>query len=254
MMVSMNKRFSSILITGASSGLGAALAQRYASAGCFLALQGRDRNRLAKVAAICIGLGASVETALVDVTDQVALKAWILDIDARHKLDLVIANAGIGGGSGDAEAQMHEIIAVNVTGVIATIMPAIECMRPRGRGTIALMSSIAGFRGLPGAAAYCASKAAIRVLGESLRPDLAAYGIQLSVICPGFVTTPMTARNKFRMPMLMDADRAAIIIDRGLARNRARIAFPSPIFLFALGLSILPQSWIDRVLRRLSKK
>jgi short-subunit dehydrogenase len=253
MIPGMTQRFSSILITGASSGLGAALARRYASSGCFLALQGRDRNRLAKIASICIGLGATVETALVDVTDHAALKAWILDIDARHALDLVIANAGVAGGSGDAEAQMHEIMAVNVTGVIATIMPAIDCMRPRGRGTIAIMSSLAGFRGLPGAAAYCASKAAIRVLGESLRSDFAHDNIGVSVICPGFVTTPMTARNKSTMPMLMDADRAAAIIDRGLARNRARIAFPLPIFLLALSLSVLPPSWVDRVLRRQSR-
>jgi short-subunit dehydrogenase len=208
------------------------------------------------VASTCIGLGATVETALVDVTDHAALRAWILDIDARHKLDLVIANAGIAGSSasrGESEPKMQEIMAVNVAGVIATIMPSIECMRTRGHGTIALMSSLAGFRGLPGAAAYCASKAAIRVLGESLRPELLRDGIQLSVICPGFITTPMTARNKFAMPMLMDADRAAAIIDRGLARNRGRIAFPSPIFLLVLSLSILPPSWVDRVVRRRSR-
>src|SRR5260221_8506800 len=193
----MTERFQSILITGASSGLGAALALRYARPGVRLALTGRDPARLAAVSTDAECHGATVERAIIDVTDRSGLRNWIEAIDDRIPLDLVIANAGISGGtSGETESedQARRIVDVNVLGVLNTIYPMIPRMQARRRGSIALMSSLAAFRGLPGAPAYGASKAAVKVLGEALRGVLINDGVSVSVICPGFVSTPMTAR------------------------------------------------------------
>jgi short-subunit dehydrogenase len=249
--------FTSILITGASSGLGAALARAYAAPGIRLALQGRDGARLEAVAEACRAAGAAVETAFIDVTDAAGLAGWIAALDDRQPLDLVIANAGISGGTSglwDDASQARRIFAVNLDGVLNTIGPAIARMRPRRHGSVAIMSSLASFRGLAGAPAYGASKAAVRVLGESLRGELLHDGVRVSVICPGFVTTPMTARNRFHMPFLMDAERAAGIMRRGLDRGRARIAFPWQMLALVLLIEILPAEWTDFLLNRLPRK
>ncbi len=246
-----------ILITGASSGIGAALALAYAGPGAVLALGGRDGERLAAVAAECRALGARVQAETIDVTDRQALAAWIGRADDMAPLALVIANAGISGGTGEgdeSEAQARRILAVNVDGVLNTVHPALERMRPRRAGHIAIMSSLAAFRGFPGAPAYCASKAAVRVLGESLRGSLHTSGIGVSVICPGYVESRMTAVNRFAMPMLMPADRAARIIRRGIAANRGRIAFPWPVYAAVRLLAGLPTAWTDPLLRRLPRK
>ncbi len=249
----------SVLITGASSGIGAALAEAYAAPGVELALNGRNEERLGAVARSCTARGAVTVTAAMDVTDATALGAWIRDVDA----DLVIANAGISagsGGTGEGADQARRIFAVNLDGVVNTVHPAIYAMlaRPRvpgrARGQIALMSSIASFRGFAGAPAYCASKAAVRSYGEGLRNAYAADGIEINVICPGFVRSPMTEVNKFPMPMLMEADKAAHIIRRGLARNRGRIAFPGPMYALAWLVQSLPPSLTDRLIQRLPEK
>lgn len=247
----------SILITGASSGIGEALARCYAAPGVTLALSGRDEARLAAVAAACEAAGATITTQAVEVTDAAALKAWIEGCDAAAPLELVIANAGISAGTGDGsetDEQVRAIFAVNQQGVLNTVLPAIERMRPRRRGQIAVMASLASFRGFPGAPAYCASKAAVRVWGEALRGHLAAEGIAVSVICPGFVRSRMTAVNRFPMPFLVEADEAAAIIRRGLARNRARIAFPWQMAAIIWLLSVLPPGLTDRALGRLPGK
>ena len=253
----------SILITGGSSGLGEALALAYAAPGVYLALTGRDPARTEAVAAACRHKGAEVLAATVDATDAAAMADFVARAHAQRPLDLVIANAGISGGSGssgeDAE-QTRRILTVNVDGVVNTIMPAVERMRtkPRAgrapRGQVAIMASLAGFRGFPGAPAYCASKAAVKVWGESLRGELWGQGIEVSVICPGYVRTAMTADNKFRMPLLMDAERAVRIIRRGLAANRGRIAFPWRIYAMVWLVSCLPPALLDPLFRRLPKK
>lgn len=247
-----------ILITGASSGIGAALAEAYAEDGVFLALTGRDEARLHTVVTQCQTRGAQVQSAQIDVTDAPALAEWIAEVDQTHPLDLVIANAGISAGSGragiESAEQMRQVFDVNLHGVLNTILPAIEKMQPRGSGQIALMGSLAGFRGLPGAASYAASKAAIRSLGESLRLDLTPYGIRINTLCPGFVETHLTAKNRFPMPFLMSADQAARIIKRGLERNKARIAFPWPTFWAARMLGLLPLPLSDFLLKRAPRK
>lgn len=247
----------SILITGASGGLGAALARAYAAPGVALALTGRDRTRLDSATEACRAAGAEARAAAIDVRDPARLAAWMGEVDAAAPLDLVVANAGVSAGTGagtESEEQARRIFAVNVEGVVNTVAPAIELMRPRRAGQIAIMSSLAAFRGFPGAPAYCASKAAVRVWGEALRGHLHGAGLGVSVICPGFVRTPMSARNPFPMPFLMDAERAARIIRRGLARNRARIAFPWPLAAAVYLLSALPPGWTDPLLRTLPGK
>jgi short-subunit dehydrogenase len=252
-----------ILITGASSGIGAALAEAYAGPGIALALTGRDRTRLDDMAARCTARGAAVRAATVDVTDRAGMADWLAQVDHATPVDLCIANAGISGGTGgddgkggkgESEEQARRILAVNVDGVLNTIHPLIGPMTARGRGQIALVCSLAGFRGYPGAPAYCASKAAVRSYGESLRLDLRKTGIEVSVICPGFVRSRITDRNRFPMPFLMDADRAASIIKRGLERNRGRIAFPLPTYLMALLPVVLPSALVDVLLARTPAK
>ncbi len=247
----------SILITGASGGIGAALSLAYARPGVRLALTGRDQARLAAVAGACRDAGAEPRTEVLDVCERERLAAWIADADRAAPLDLVIANAGISagtGGGGETEAQARRIIATNFDGVLNTVLPAIACMRPRARGQVAIMSSLAAFRGFPGAPAYCASKAAVRVWGEALRGALHETGIGVSVICPGYVRSAMTAVNDFPMPLLMNADRAARIIRRGLARDRPRIAFPWRLYAAVWLISALPPRITDPLLRRLPKK
>ncbi len=246
-----------ILITGASSGLGAALARLYAAPGVTLALTGRDAARLEASAAACRAAGAEVAAATLDVTDRAALADWIAGIDDAAPLDLVIANAGVSGGTeggSEGDAQTRRIFAVNVEGVFNTVLPVVPRMRARGRGQIALMASLAAFRGFPGAPAYSASKAAVKTWGEALRGSLRGDGIAVSVICPGFVRTPMTDVNPYPMPFLMDAERAARIIRRGLAANRARIAFPWPTYAVAWLLGAMPPALTDRLLGRLPEK
>ncbi len=247
----------SILITGASSGIGAALARCYAAQGITLSLCGRDAGRLDQVVAACRAAGAAVDGRVLDVTDTDAVRTWIEQRDADAALDLVIANAGVSGGSkggGESAAQARRIFATNFDGVINTVLPALPLMQGRGRGQIAIMSSFAAFRGSPGAPAYSASKAAVRSWGEALRGALARDGIEVSVICPGFVESRMTADNAFPMPFLMTADKAAGIIRRGLARNRGRIAFPFPMYFMVWLVGAMPAVLGDWLMRALPEK
>ena len=197
-----------------------------------MALGGRDRDRLEATAELCRRAGAAVEIAAVDVTDAAAMDAWLVAADAAAPLDLVIANAGISAGTGrggETAEQARQIFRTNIDGVVNTVQPAIACMQPRRRGHIAIVSSLAAYRGFPGAPAYCASKAAVRAYGEALRGALHGDKIGVTVICPGFVESGMTAVNEFPMPMLMTAENAADRIHRAIARNKASLAFPWPL-------------------------
>jgi short-subunit dehydrogenase len=244
-----------ILITGASSGVGAALARLYAPPGSFLALTGRDAARLEAVAADCRALGAEVVTATIDVTDRDRLKSWIERIDDAYPIDLVIANAGTMGPSSD-EAATKRIFDTNVGGVFNTVMPLLPRFEARRYGQIAIMASLAGFRGMPGAPAYAASKAAVRLWGESLRPQMKPRGIHVSVVSPGFIDSPMTARNTFSMPWLVSAEEAALAIARGLAQDKGRIAFPWQMYALVWTAAALPPKLGDQLIfwRRFARK
>lgn len=248
----------SILITGASSGLGAALALIYAAPDVHLFLGGRDFARLEQTADQCRAKGATATTQIQDVTDADGMAGWIRACDDTRPLDLVIANAGIsvGGQKGAAEtdADVRAVQAVNVNGTLNTVLPALARMRPRKRGQIAVMSSLSGFRGLPDAPAYCASKAMARSFGEGLRNALKSEGVKVNVICPGFVRTPMTARNTIPMPFLLEPEDAARRIQKGLARNQGRIAFPLGLYAPVWLLSALPACWTDWFLRPMGRR
>ncbi|MGB0695848.1 MAG: SDR family NAD(P)-dependent oxidoreductase [Rhodospirillaceae bacterium] len=271
--------FHAIAITGASSGLGAALALRAAGPGRTLFLAGRNDERLEKIAEQARSAGAQAHAQRVDVTDGQALKTWITACEAQAPLDLVIANAGISGGTGgagdaqsnqtpalpDTEAtrpqnppeppeQIAKILAVNLHGAIDTVLAALPAMQTRGRGQIGVVASLAGYRGWAGAPAYCGSKAGIQVWAEGMRGALRPSGVGLSVINPGFVRTPMTDANGFSMPFMVEPERAAEIILRGLARNRGRISFPWQMAWIAGLTRLLPQSLIDRIQDRLPRK
>jgi short-subunit dehydrogenase len=254
-MSSQIKNPTSILITGASSGIGAALALSYAEAGTTLFLLGRNQTRLLEIAAACAKRGSHVNTHKIDVTNKDEMANWLEDVDAQKPLDLVIANAGI---SGDFDLQndttSRSIFATNVDGVLNTILPIIPKMVRRQSGQIALMSSLAGFRGLPSAPAYSASKAAVRSYGEALRGSLNKEGIHVSVICPGFVESRITDTNNFYMPFLMKAPKAARIIKKRLAKDQARIAFPFGLYAVTWLMTVLPAMMIDPIIKRLPKK
>jgi len=188
--------------------------------------------------------------------------AWIAACDGIQPLDLVIANAGISGGTGrrgaphedELDGLARSIFAINVDGLFNTLHPVIPLMTQRKQGQIAIMASLASFRGFAGSAAYCASKAMVRVYGEALRDELKVDGIAVNVVCPGFIKTPMTDANPFPMPFMMSAERAAHIIKSGLAHNRARIAFPWRLYAMIRLLNLLPQDWMARWTSRLPRK
>ncbi|MDA0782250.1 MAG: SDR family NAD(P)-dependent oxidoreductase [Rickettsiales bacterium] len=250
----MSRLPNKILITGASSGIGAELAKQYAAEGINLYLTARNEKRLKEVKKVCTAKKAKVHIKILDIKDKAELTNWISSID---ELDLVIANAGISagtGGGGESVEQVENIFSTNIDGVIHTIHPAIDIMRKQKRGQIAIISSLAGYRGLPSSPAYSASKAAVRVYGEALRGTLQKEGIKLSVITPGYIKTPMTDVNDFPMPFLMDVDKAASIIIKKLKKNPARIAFPFPLYFIIWLVSCLPPVITDPIFARLPEK
>jgi NAD(P)-dependent dehydrogenase (short-subunit alcohol dehydrogenase family) len=240
-------QYSSALITGASSGIGAALAVACAAPGTTLHLGGRHAGRLAAVADQCRGRGAAVHARVIDVRDRPAMAAWI---GAAGHLDLVVANAGIGGGIDDGlpepADQVRAIFAANLDGALNTALPALAAMLRQApaadgvRGRIAVVASMAAFVPAPGAPSYCAAKAALDAWTVATATPARRHGVRLTSVCPGYVRTAMTAANRFPMPGLMDAERAAAIILRGVGAGRMRIAFPWWMALGARLFAALP--------------
>jgi short-subunit dehydrogenase len=221
-----------IVITGASSGIGAALATRLARhPGTILGLTGRDANRLAAVAARCRASGALVEIAMIDTRDRRAMADWLMTFDARHPIDCVVANAGISagaleGGHPERGQQIYDIFDINLGGTLNLVMPVLPLMQERKSGRLVLISSLSAYAPLPDAAAYSGSKAAILTFGLALRQNLAGSNIKVNIVCPGFVTTPMSKTFRGWKPFEISAEAAAVKIERGMARNQATIAFP----------------------------
>ena len=235
----------SILITGAAGGIGTALAKAYAAPGVHLFLGDIAGERLENLASECRRLGAQTWSTTVDVTNRPDMAAWITQSHQIRALDLIIALAGVSRGSRSREettAEIREVFAINLDGMLNTVEPAIPLFRHRGQGQIALMSSLAGSRGFPVAPSYCATKAAIRVYGEALRCRLLRENIFVSVINPGFVKSTLTDANPYPMPFRVSAERAARIIKTRLAKGQARICFPVPFAAGSYVLRLLPQS------------
>jgi short-subunit dehydrogenase len=234
------------VITGASSGIGRALAIALARPGIVLALIGRDGARLAETAQACTLRGASTTLLRADVRRRDELRAVLLQFDMAHPVHCVIANAGISVGTspnGDIESEdeTFELFETNVAGALGTTLPLLPRMRERRRGRIVFMSSIAALAPLPDAAAYSGSKAALLAYGLAMRERLRGDGVKVNVVCPGFVTTPMAARYLGWKPFELSPEQAASRIMRGLARNQAVIAFPWPLALAARFQQIVPE-------------
>jgi short-subunit dehydrogenase len=243
-----------IALTGASSGIGRALAERLAAPGRTLLLTGRDAGRLDAAAAAARSRGATVETAVVDVTDRDGMARALGAFDAAGPVDLLIANAGVSsgrrpGGEPETPEDARRVIATNLIGAFNTVEPLADRMAARGAGQIALTSSLAASRPLADMPAYSASKAALRAWGVSLRGALGPRGVAVTVICPGFVTSPMSARHAGFKPFEISADRAARHIERGLARRAAFVSFPWPLVLLTWLDARLPPALSDRLAR-----
>lgn len=248
-----------VLITGASSGIGAALARAYAGPDRTLHLCGRDRRRLGAVAAVCRKAGAEVTHRSIDVRDRDGMALWVSQADEHAPLDLIIANAGIAYGVCERPDDLEptrRMIDVNLVGALNTIEPAITPMMRRRRGQICLVGSLAALRGIAGSHGYSASKAALKALGEGLRPALRGSGVSLNVVLAGFVRTPMNEGADFPMPMRLEAERAAAVIKAALARDKAMIAFPRTLFWSARLMALWPSAadaLAMRVMRSVSR-
>ncbi len=246
-----------IFITGASSGLGAALAMHYAKPNNVLYLCGRDSARLEAIAKNCAAKGAQVDCRALDVTNTQAMQDYVLYADEQTPLDLVIANAGISagtGGQGEGIAQTLAIFATNVTGVQNTVLPILPRMAQRGCGHVLIISSLASFISAPNQPAYCASKAAVRVWGEAMAAFYAPLNVAVTVACPGFIRTPMTAVNPFPMPFMLSADAAAAYIAKKLPARPIRIIFPKALFALQWLLRCLPIGWQGQLLAKVKSK
>ena len=235
-----------ILITGASSGIGAALARHYAQADTSLILVGRNPERLEAVARDCRAKGAAVEAARLDTRDRDAAVTLVRSADAAQPLDLVIANAAVNGGNQKGEVETEETAFetadINYTGSLNIVLPALTLMLRRGRGQIVLVSSLAAYAPLQDAPAYSGAKAALVAHGLALRQKVGPRGVKVNVVAPGYVKTPMGGELKGWRPLEMSAEEAAAHIVKGITRDRDVIAFPLVLAALARTVLLLPES------------
>jgi short-subunit dehydrogenase len=237
-----------VWITGASSGIGRELALRIAGMGCTVAASARSSDKLAELEL----LNPNIKAFPLDVEDAAASKAVFAAIEtAIGPVDLAVLNAGIWEqmivSDFSAERAKHSM-SVNYFGVLHAMEPAMAAFVARGRGHLALMSSVAGYRGLMKGAAYCPTKAALNSLSEALYPHLQRKGVKLTVICPGYVKTPMTDANSFPMPFIIPVEEAADIIVEGLSREKYEIVFPWKMMLTMKSLRAMPHRLFFRLI------
>lgn len=239
-----------LVLTGASSGIGAALAAEFAASGVSMLLIARRAEALEAVAAAARAKGAEAETAALDVRDAAAMRAALRAFDAAAPVDLVLANAGVArGGLPEPEGQAEAVIGTNLLGAVNTVEPLLPAMIARRAGRIGLVSSVAALRPSADLVSYSAAKAGVRAYGQALRSGLRAQGVAVTVITPGFVASPMSARHHGPKPFEMSADRAARIIRRGLEARRGALVFPLPFALMILGGNLLGprlSDWFER--------
>lgn len=248
-----------VFLTGASSGIGEALARHYAAQGAHIGLVARRGELLEALRATLPGGEEAHMTLVASVTDAQAMRAAAEQYMTRFGLpDIVIANAGISTGtltdeSSDLEA-FQAVLGTNVLGMVATFMPFARAMRRRGSGRLVGISSVAGVRGLPGAGAYSASKAAVSRYLESLRIEMRGTGVKVIDIRPGYIRTPMTDPNPYPMPFIMDADEAAGRFARAIAAARSQATIPWQMNILAKVMTLLPNWLFDLILAGAKRK
>ena len=245
-----------VFITGASSGIGLALAEHYARQGASLGLVARRLDALSELARRFPQVSVSIYSA--DVRDEAAIAQAASQFIGAHGVpDVVIANAGISKGvatgHGDL-ATFREVMDVNYFGMAATFEPFVKRMEEARHGTLVGIASVAGVRGLPGSAAYSASKAAALAYLESLRVEMRPFGVAVVTIAPGYIRTPMTAHNPYPMPFLMDAERFAEKAAGAIARKVRFAVFPWPMRIVATLLGCLPRWLYDRLFENAPRK
>lgn len=239
-----------IAITGASRGIGAALAKAYAEPGATLHLAARNAEKTELVAQECRDMGANVETIALDVTDFDEVRAWVENMPS---LDLFIANAGISGGTAspgllEPQDQIEKLHQVNYLASAHSINVAAEKMRNQGYGHIAAIGSVQALNGAPQSPAYCASKAALRIYVQSARALFRPSGVSFSYFMPGFVDTDMSRRYQGPRPLLISAEKAAKIVKKSISKKVPEKVFPFPLPLMPLFLNLLPAHLADRIL------
>ncbi len=245
-----------VFITGASSGIGESLARLYVARGATVGLfarRARDPDWLSAAAA-----PAAVAVYAGDVRDAAALARAGADFIARFGVpDVVIANAGVSRGTLTEPSDLpafRAVLETNMLGIVHTFAPFVQAMRAARHGTLVGIASIAGFRGLPGSGAYSASKAAAISYLESLRVELRGSGVAVVTICPGYVDTPMTAKNPYPMPFRLEADKAATLIARAVARRKRFYVLPWPMAIVGRALRALPRPVYDFAFARAPRK
>ncbi len=238
------------LLTGASSGIGAALARRLAARGIEVWLAARRLEALEAVVGEIRASGGRAHAVALDVSNAEETERRVAALDDEvGGIDLVIANAGIGGRSRPVAEQtledLRRIFDTNVFGALATILPLVPRMVKRGRGHVVGISSLAAEIPLPAAADYGTSKAALSFFLESAAADLIPRGVHVTIVHPGFVRTPLTDRNKFKMPFLVEVEDAAKIIDRGIARRARIVRFPAGLSAPIASSKLMPRALRD---------
>lgn len=239
-------------VTGAGSGMGRALALRLAGAGWEVAASARTARDLAELAGEAPG---RIHAFQLDVTDEAAVRDTVARIEAEFgPIDLAVLNAGTYRRDSAARfdaAAFRATVDVNLMGSVHCLAALMPPMLVRKGGHIAVVSSVSGFVGLPGAAAYGATKAALINMCEALYPELSAQNVRLSLICPGFVDTPLTKKNDFAMPFMIPADAAVDHIMAGLKSRRFETAFPWKMVLSMRLLAALPERLRFAITRRM---
>jgi short-subunit dehydrogenase len=242
--------FRTIVLTGATGGIGVALAERLAAPGRRLLLIGRRQAELEALAGRCRTLGAEADIAAVDVRDGPAMEKLLQAYDDAHAIDLVFANAGVSAGLApgrqpEAAGVSRRLMEINYGGMLNTVEPLIARFIARRAGRFVLTSSVAALRPQPDLPSYSATKMAVRGYGVALRGWLREFGVGVSVVFPGFVTSPMSLRHNGAKPFEIPAARAAEIIVRGVERGRSVIAFPLPLAILAMLGMLIPPWFAD---------
>jgi len=250
----MNAPRRSVLVTGASSGIGAALAEELARRGCTVWLAARRLDRLESVVARIVERGGIAHAVVIDVADAAACAAAVRKVDDEAGgLDVIVANAGVSGvdisaWSGDSD-DAAAVVAANLTGALATLMPLLPRMKERRRGHLVGVSSLAAEVTLPLGAIYGATKAALSFWLDSVAPELARHNVAVTIVHPGFVRSEMTAKNRFRMPWLQETTTAAVRIADAIEGRRAWLRFPWPLALLTRVSAWLPRSFRAALVR-----